>query len=145
MQIRLVNANSTGVLFLITKNEGDTRWRLPSADLMPGDTLRETVERACYNTLGNDFNPHFVGYSPMTFQRRRFPKELRDRVGIEGVKNFIFRAHHLADCEISPEEEALTWEWARAEDLPGRLSSSLYHRLKPCILNDTMQHFEGTE
>uniref|UniRef100_UPI00358DDBE7 large ribosomal subunit protein mL46 n=1 Tax=Myxine glutinosa TaxID=7769 RepID=UPI00358DDBE7 len=66
-------------------------WCLPQAEWMPGESLRQTAERALITAAGDDLNAKFLGNAPAGFYKYKFPSNVRTENSVGG-KIFFFKA-----------------------------------------------------
>ncbi|KAK4029656.1 39S ribosomal protein L46, mitochondrial [Daphnia magna] len=88
------------------KKEGKKIWKLPHAQWISGETLRETAERALKEHVKTpDTSVRVLGNAPWGVHTIKYPSSIREKVGFTGAKIFFFKAQLLSACTTCSDTE----------------------------------------
>jgi len=73
---------------------GVVKWELPQAINNPGETMRNTAEKALIDCVGNKLQIQFLGNAPWSFYKHYYSKSVQEKTGLTGEKVFIFKAFY---------------------------------------------------
>ncbi|XP_057365601.1 large ribosomal subunit protein mL46-like [Daphnia carinata] len=104
------------LLFVVQeKNEGKKIWKLPQAQWINGETLRETAERALKEHVKTpDTSVRVLGNAPWGVHTIKYPSATREKVGFTGAKIFFFKAQLLSGCTTCSNTE---YHWLGRNEL----------------------------
>ncbi|KAK3919662.1 39S ribosomal protein L46, mitochondrial [Frankliniella fusca] len=104
-------------LFLvIQQTESGNRWVLPHGQHAEGETMRETAERVLKESCGELLSAKFYSNAPCGFFKYKYPKAIREKLGIEGDKVFFYKAY-LTGGELKPSSILKDFKWIPRKDL----------------------------
>lgn len=110
-------------LVLNLKLGDDTFWDLPGAKRKPGETMRQTAERAVQSMCGRKIQFQVLGNSPLSFYKYTYPQKYRED-NVIGAKVFIFKAYLLnndspvwEDINLKLADEILDYKWLTYDEL----------------------------
>uniref|UniRef100_A0A8C4QEG7 Large ribosomal subunit protein mL46 n=1 Tax=Eptatretus burgeri TaxID=7764 RepID=A0A8C4QEG7_EPTBU len=83
-------------------------WCLPQAEWMPGESLRQTAERALITAAGDNLEAKFLGNAPAGFYKYKFPSNVRTENSIGG-KIFFFKAILHGGDVLSSKDGSYVW------------------------------------
>ncbi|KAI9560105.1 hypothetical protein GHT06_014115 [Daphnia sinensis] len=88
------------------KKEGKEIWKLPQAQWVDGETLRETAERALKEHVKTpETSVRVLGNAPWGVHTIKYPSAMREKVGFTGAKIFFFKAQLLSACTTCSDTE----------------------------------------
>lgn len=82
-------------LWLLVRYKGQEHWQFPVVDHVPQESMRETLQKLCFNHFGPFMSPYLVGMTPMAMLKER--AEVR---GLKGSKTFFYRSHWIPESEV---------------------------------------------
>jgi len=74
------------VLLVKQKLGSKEHWLMPQSTRLDGETMREAAERALTETAGKNLDLLMLGNAPVGFYKFKYPKEVREKGGVEGAK-----------------------------------------------------------
>ena len=81
----------------------------------PGETMRQTAERALFECVGDKLKIQFLGNAPWAFYNHVYSKSVQEKKGVAGEKVFIFKAFHLSgEVELKTSKD---YQWLLREEL----------------------------
>ncbi|XP_065338120.1 large ribosomal subunit protein mL46 [Cloeon dipterum] len=118
-------------LVLLTQQKvgSDSVWLLPQSVRKEGETMRQTADRALVEAVGENFKSIVLGNAPVGFYKYKYPKDVRDKRGVEGAKVFFFKA-------IYQEGEASCKDflWATKEELGEKTKQDYFKSVDQFLL-----------
>lgn len=78
----------TSHLILLVKQKfgSENHWVLPQTTRRDDETMRQAAERALVETAGPKLNSFMLGNAPVGFYKYKYPKDIREKSGVEGAK-----------------------------------------------------------
>ncbi|SCN61256.1 mitochondrial ribosomal protein L46 precursor, putative [Plasmodium chabaudi adami] len=110
------------------------KWMFPFIDFKKKLLIRENLQYLCSHHLKCEI-PFFIGYSPCTFEKRKFKTPLIPNE-IIGRKIFYYRAHYTnndANINLIENQYIHDFAWVTRSELKQFLSISKYHVIKDSI------------
>ncbi|KAL2077067.1 hypothetical protein ACEWY4_026571 [Coilia grayii] len=111
--------------------ERERVWMLPQLPWSPGETLRETAEKALATLPGTDLQARFLGNSPCGVYKYKFPTSLRSESCV-GAKVFFFKA--LLSGGTRPTSEPGAFAWVRKSELKDYLKPDYLKQAERFVL-----------
>jgi len=116
--LRSLNRALDRPLHLVVQQEyhpGALNWQLPQNLHRPGETMRQTAERALFECVGDKLKIQFLGNAPWAFYNHVYSKSAQEKKGVAGEKVFIFKAFHLSgEVELKTSKD---YQWLLREEL----------------------------
>ncbi|KAJ7999386.1 hypothetical protein DPEC_G00193860 [Dallia pectoralis] len=106
-------------------------WLLPQVPWQPGETLRQTAERALSSLPEADFKATFLGNAPCGVYQYKLPKSVRTE-SCQGSKVFFFKALLSGRPSTSQNGPFL---WVRKSELPDYLKPAYLEKVNRFILD----------
>ena len=66
----------------------------------PGETMRQTAERALFECAGDKLKIQFLGNAPWAFYNHVYSRSVQEKKGVAGEKVFIFKACLTRDLKV---------------------------------------------
>lgn len=129
-----INRKPNDFLYLLVQYKNIEKWMFPLIDYSKHLTIRETLNLICSEHLKCEM-PFFIGYSPCTFEKRKYKKPLVENE-IIGRKIFYYRAHYTnidKNLDITFNEMIQNFAWVSRSELRHFLSNRKYHVIKDAI------------
>jgi len=132
-------------LVLLTKQKlgNDSLWMLPVETWTPGETLRETAERAL-DVQGGGANSaaSFISNAPSGFYKYKIPKKSRAADSWVGAKLFIYSAFMpresmaaaAANFSLDPGGEGIEYAWVSRQEMRKYVKSKYCNAIQSIML-----------
>ncbi|CAA9989057.1 ribosomal protein L46, mitochondrial, putative [Plasmodium knowlesi strain H] len=131
---RNVTRKPNNFLYLVVKYKKTGKWMFPLMDFKKELTIRQNLQHLCTEHLKCEM-PFFIGYSPCTFEKRKYKIPLSFNE-IIGRKIFYYRAHYLnhnVNLDLSNNDHINDFAWLSRSELKDYLSSNKYQIIKDAI------------
>ena len=118
----------------------DIFWDLPNIKHQPGETLRDTAERAVSENLGGDVDVTILGNAPWSFYKFKYPKHFQQSTEREGAKVWIFKGilvnHFHDEPQVKLGKHIEDYQWLTRTELEKNLHSKAYKALDNMLLSE---------
>ena len=101
-------------------------------DHIPGESLRNTAERALKNMCGQDFSALVLGNAPFAHAKVKYPKNYQEETGVRGQKIFLYKAFF----EAGNMPKGLEYQWLTRNEMTDLLDPSLKKPLLSVLYSD---------
>ncbi|KAM4826310.1 large ribosomal subunit protein mL46 [Thomomys bottae] len=122
------------LILLVRMKLGDQDvWLLPHVEWQPGETLRETAERALATLSENNMEAKFLGNAPCGHYKFKFPQAVRTESNL-GAKIFFFKAL-LVSGDFSQAGKEGHHVWVSKEELGDYLKPQYLAQVRRFLLD----------
>lgn len=119
--------------------QGKQSWTLPSAAWTPGESLRQTAERAISGHVAASTPIRILGNAPWGVHTIKYPSSIRGKKGVDGIKVFFFKAQ----C-VSPNQppqpvnnsNSADYNWLGREELKDFLEPDYLHSVEQFLIDE---------
>ncbi|XP_008490271.2 39S ribosomal protein L46, mitochondrial [Calypte anna] len=122
------------LMFLVKQKIGNQElWLLPQVEWQPGETLRNTAERAMATFLGDHIQAKILGNAPYGIYKYKFPRAIRTEDNV-GAKVFFFKAF-LQSSDLSQAKLKKDYLWVTKDELGDYLKSEYLKKVNKFLLD----------
>ncbi|NXU81103.1 RM46 protein, partial [Oreotrochilus melanogaster] len=122
------------LMFLVKQKIGNQElWLLPQVEWQPGETLRNTAERAMATFLGDHIQAKILGNAPYGIYKYKFPRAIRTEDNM-GAKVFFFKAF-LQSSDLSQAKLKEDYLWVTKDELGDYLKSEYLKKVNQFLLD----------
>ncbi|NWV76133.1 RM46 protein, partial [Dasyornis broadbenti] len=124
----------SNLMLLVKQKIGNQElWLLPQVEWQPGETLRNTAERAMATFLGDHIQAKILGNAPYGIYKYKFPRAIRTEDNV-GAKVFFFKA--LLQCnDLSQAKLQADYLWVTKKELGDYLKSEYMKKVNRFLLD----------
>ncbi|SOV77608.1 mitochondrial ribosomal protein L46 precursor, putative [Plasmodium reichenowi] len=122
-------------LYLLVKYKHLNKWMFPIMDFKKNYSIRQNLQYLCMQQLKCNTLPFFIGYSPCTYEKRKFKTPLLENE-IIGRKIFYYRAHYIKQhttWNVLMNEDIQDVAWLTRSELKNFLSPNRYYVIKDAL------------
>ncbi|SOV12678.1 mitochondrial ribosomal protein L46 precursor, putative [Plasmodium sp. gorilla clade G2] len=122
-------------LYLLVKYKHLNKWMFPIMDFKKNYSIRQNLQYLCMQQLKCNTLPFFIGYSPCTYEKRKFKTPLIENE-IIGRKIFYYRAHYIKQhttWNVSMNQDIQDIAWVTRAELKKFLSPNRYYVIKDAL------------
>ncbi|NXA06178.1 RM46 protein, partial [Sapayoa aenigma] len=124
----------SNLMLLVKQKIGNQElWLLPQVEWQPGETLRNTAERAMAMFLGDDIQAKILGNAPYGIYKYKFPRAIRTEDNV-GAKVFFFKAF-LQSSDLSQTQPKADYLWVTKNELGDYLKLEYLKKVNRFLLD----------
>ncbi|XP_034249146.1 39S ribosomal protein L46, mitochondrial [Thrips palmi] len=110
------------LIFVVQSEDSGNRWVLPYGSRLEGETMRQAAERVLRESCGANLKAQFYGNAPCGYYKFKYPKAIREKMGVEGDKVFFYKAY-LTGGDVKSSTALKDFKWVPRNQLSSTLSA----------------------
>ncbi|XP_035410728.1 39S ribosomal protein L46, mitochondrial [Cygnus atratus] len=124
----------SNLMLLVKQKIGNQElWLLPQVEWQPGETMRNTAERAMATFLGDHIQAKILGNAPYGIYKYKFPRAIRTEDNV-GAKVFFYKAF-LQSSDLSQAELKKDYLWVTKDELGAYLKPEYLKKVNRFLLD----------